>query len=136
MRKPLPLAGLAACAAWPARGARDIRLWHAMSGEQRSEFERLAARFNASQSEWRVVLVRQASHDQTLGTALAALEPPHIVQMDESGAADLLSRKGVVRPLWQVMAEAGGPPPGRKDGPGGGGGGGGGPRPPPGPPPH
>ncbi|HEX9434871.1 MAG TPA: sn-glycerol-3-phosphate ABC transporter substrate-binding protein UgpB [Burkholderiales bacterium] len=109
MRKTLLLAALAACAAWPARAATDIRLWHAMSGEQRSEFERLAARFNASQSEWRVVLVRQASHDQTLGTALAALEPPHIVQMDESGAADLLSRKGVVRPLWQVMAEAGVP---------------------------
>jgi sn-glycerol 3-phosphate transport system substrate-binding protein len=35
--------------------------------------------------------------------------PPHIVQMDESGAADLLSRKGVVRPLWQVMAQAGQP---------------------------
>src|SRR5260221_11299303 len=104
-----------------------------MSGEQRSEFERLAARFNASQSEWRVVLVRQASHDQTLGTALAALEPPHIVQMDESGAADLLSRKGVVRPLWQVMAEAGVPPPAAKYVPAGGGGVCGAPRRPPAP---
>jgi sn-glycerol 3-phosphate transport system substrate-binding protein len=105
MARTLILAALVA-AALPAHAAKEIRLWHAMSGAQQVEFERLAARFNASQSAYRVVPSRQGSHDQTLGAALAAIVPPHIVQMDESGAADLLSRKGVVRPLWQVMVEA------------------------------
>jgi len=112
MTRTLFLALALAAAPFPAGAALEIRLWHAMSGAQAAEFERLAARFNASQSAYRVVASRQGSHDLTLGAALAALSPlaarvpPHIVQMDESGAADLLSRKGVVRPLWQVMAEA------------------------------
>jgi sn-glycerol 3-phosphate transport system substrate-binding protein len=77
-----------------------------MSGAQRDAFERLAARFNRSQAEVRVVTAGQSSHDQALGAVLAARVPPHLVQMDEAGAADLLARKGLVRPLWQVMAEA------------------------------
>jgi len=109
MRRTLLVAALAACVALPARAATDIVLWHAMRGEQRAEFERLAARFNAAQPVYRLVAVAQASHDQTLGAALAARPPPHIVQMDEAGASDLVARKGTVRPLWQVMAEAGVP---------------------------
>src|SRR5260221_12757956 len=76
MRKTLLLAALAACAAWPARAATDIRLWHAMSGEQRSEFERLAARFNASQSEWRGVLLPQANPRPTPAPARPPPPPP------------------------------------------------------------
>jgi sn-glycerol 3-phosphate transport system substrate-binding protein len=115
MARTLILAAFVAAAAFPAHAAQEIRVWHAMSGVAQAEFERLAARFNASQSAYRVVTSRQGSHDQTLGAALAALSPlaavvpPHVVQMDDSGAADLLSRKGVVRPLWQVMAQAGHP---------------------------
>lgn len=89
-----------------AVAAPEIRVWHAMSGAQREAFERLVVRFNRSQAEVRVVTAGQASHDQALGAVLAARVPPHLVQMDEAGAADLLARKGLVRPLWQVMAEA------------------------------
>ena len=106
MPKTLLLAALVACAALPARAATELVLWHAMRGEQRTEFERVAARFNASQAAWRVVSVAQASHDQTLGAVLAAPVPPHIVQMDEAGGSDLVARRNVVLPLWQVMREA------------------------------
>src|SRR5260221_8849874 len=99
MRKTLLLAALAACAAWPARAATDIRLWHAMSGEQRSEFERLAARFNASQSEWRGVLVPQANHHHTPRTPPPPPRPPPPLQMDEAGAPPPPPRQGGVRPL-------------------------------------
>lgn len=109
MARTLILAAFLAAAVFPARAAQEIRVWHAMSGTQQAEFERLVERFNASQSTYRVVTRHQLSHDQTLGAALAAVVPPHVVQMDQSGAADLLARRGTVRPLWQVMAEVGAP---------------------------
>src|SRR5260221_2883783 len=87
MRKTLLLAALAACAAWPARAATDIRLWHAMSGEQRSEFERLAARFNASQSEWRGGLVPRASHAPTPRTPPPAPPAPPLPALVETRPA-------------------------------------------------
>ncbi len=106
MRRTLAIATFAAAFAAPALATTEIRVWHAMSGAPHAAFDRLAERFNASQREFRVVTAGQSSHDQALGAVLAARVPPHLVQLDEAGAADLLARKGMVRPLWQVMAEA------------------------------
>jgi sn-glycerol 3-phosphate transport system substrate-binding protein len=106
MRRTLALATFTAAFAAPALATTEIRVWHAMSGAPHAAFDRLAERFNASQREFRVVTAGQSSHDQALGAVLAARMPPHLVQLDEAGAADLLARKGMVRPLWQVMAEA------------------------------
>jgi sn-glycerol 3-phosphate transport system substrate-binding protein len=101
------------CAASPvasAAAAQEIRLWHAMSGASGAELEALTARFNASQSEFRVVPAYKGPYDQTLAAALAARKQPagpHIVQVYEVGTADIMSVKDAVRPLWQVMDEAG-----------------------------
>jgi sn-glycerol 3-phosphate transport system substrate-binding protein len=91
-------------------GAADIRVWHSMSGARGGEFERLVARFNASQAQFRVVATYKGAYDEAAVEAVTARRmrrAPHIVQASELGGAFLLEQKGVARPLWQVMADAG-----------------------------
>jgi sn-glycerol 3-phosphate transport system substrate-binding protein len=112
MLKPVFLALGVLCAASPAQAAQEVDLWHAMSGASGAELGQLVARFNAEQSEVRVVLSYKGSYDETLAAALGARTSaagPHIVQVYEVGTADLLAQKDAVRPLWQVMAESGHP---------------------------
>ena len=94
--------------------AADIRLWHSMNGARGAEFDRLVARFNASQKQFRVVATYKGAYDEAAVEAVTArggrnfaLRAPHIVQASELGGAYLLDQKDVARPLWQVMAEAG-----------------------------
>jgi sn-glycerol 3-phosphate transport system substrate-binding protein len=90
--------------------AADIRLWHSMNGVRGAEFERLVARFNASQAQFRVVATYKGAYDEAAVEAVTARRTkraPHIVQASELGGAFLLEQKDVARPLWQVMAEAG-----------------------------
>ena len=87
--------GIAALTGMAAAAEVEIRLRHALTGAQALELERLVARFNASQRAYRVVT-----------GAAARRTPPHIIQVDDAGNAELLAQKGLVRPLWQVMAQA------------------------------
>jgi len=99
-------------AAPQARATQEIHLWHAMQGTSGAELERLAGRFNAAQADYRVVPIYKGSSDETLAAALAARKEasgPDIVQVSEVGTADLMAAKDEVRPLWQVMSEAGHP---------------------------
>lgn len=84
-------AAIAFACAIPAGAEVEIRLWHAMSGLPGVELEVLAARFNALQRDYHVVVTR-------------AFAAPHIVHGEEAFVAH-----AAVRPLWQVMAEAGQP---------------------------
>jgi len=98
------LALLVLCTA-PARAA-DIRLWHSMNGARGAEFDRLVARFNASQSNFRVVATYKGSFDEAAVEAVTARHTrraPHIVQASELGGLYLLEQAEVVRPLWQVV---------------------------------
>jgi len=113
-RRALLAVGLCAAlvAAPHARAAQEIRLWHAMKGAAAAELERLAAQFNAAQAEYRVLPVYKGSYEETLAEALATRKEsggPDIVQVGEAGTADLLAGRDEVRPLWQVMSEAGHP---------------------------
>ncbi|OGA65133.1 MAG: sn-glycerol-3-phosphate ABC transporter substrate-binding protein [Betaproteobacteria bacterium RIFCSPLOWO2_12_FULL_65_14] len=97
------------CAAALAHGAEEIRFWHAMSGPLGAELDKLVARFNASQKEYRVVPVFQGTYSEVLASALAARrkgKAPHVVQVYEVGTADMI-QSGAGRPLWQVMQESG-----------------------------
>jgi sn-glycerol 3-phosphate transport system substrate-binding protein len=95
-----------------AKASTEIRFWHAMSGPRGVELEQLAARFNASQAVYRVAPRYKGTEEQTLALALGSrrsLWGPHIVQVYEAGTADVMAQEHAVRPLWQVMAEAGQP---------------------------
>ena len=86
--------------------AADLRVWHAMSGAQGAAFDRIVARFNASQGQFRVVATYKGAFDEAAIEAVTArrtARAPHIVQASELGGAYLLEQKDVVRPLWQLM---------------------------------
>jgi sn-glycerol 3-phosphate transport system substrate-binding protein len=90
--------------------AAEIRVWHSMNGVPGAEFERIVARFNASQTVYRVVATYKGAYDEAVVeavTARAARRAPHLVQASEIGAAYLREQKGLTRPLWQVEGEAG-----------------------------
>ena len=103
------LAFLLVLSVFSAQAAEEVRLWHAMSGARGAELDKLAAQFNASQQEFKVVPAYKGPYDQTLAAALAARKnggAPHIVQVYEVGTADVMAN-GAMKPLWQVMADAG-----------------------------
>ncbi len=92
--------------------AQDIDFWHSMNGVHGEELEKLAAKFNALQSEFKVVPVYKGTYDEALAAGLAARKKgngPHLLQVYEVGTADVMGAKDAVRPLWQVMQEAGVP---------------------------
>ena len=101
-----------ACAAAPAMAQWEIRVWHAMNGVRGAELEQLAARFNTAQSEYRVTLAYKGSYDETLAATLAArrsgsaVPPPHVVQVHETGTAEMLAGPGLVMPLWEILEDA------------------------------
>jgi len=89
-----------------AAAAAEIRVWHAMSGAQGAAFERIVTRFNASQTQFRVVATYKGAFDEAAVEAVTArrtARAPHIVQASELGGAYLLEQKDVVRPLWQLL---------------------------------
>jgi sn-glycerol 3-phosphate transport system substrate-binding protein len=101
-----------ACAAAPALAQWEIRVWHSMSGAQGAEFDSLVQRFNAAQQDYRVVPAYKGSYDETLAAVLDTLRrasrvvPPHIVQVHETGTAEMLARRGLTMPLWQILQDA------------------------------
>ena len=100
---------LVCCAAEAAPQPFEIRVWHSMNGVRGAEFERLVARFNQSQKQFRVVATYKGAYDEAVleaHTARRAPRAPHLVQASELGAAYLLEQKDLVRPLWQVAADA------------------------------
>src|SRR5262245_40412262 len=68
----------------------EIQWWHAMPGERGREVERLAADFNASQSEYRIVPSYKGLYTETMTAALFAVragQQPAIVQAAEVATA-------------------------------------------------
>ena len=96
----------AAGLAYPA--AIEIRLWHGMSGAPAAELDRLIARYNASQKEFRVVSYFQGPYDEVMADDIkirrATRRSPHIVQVQDGATADIM-RSGFARPLWQLAQE-------------------------------
>ena len=97
------------CAAGLASPAAiEIRLWHGMSGAPAAELDRLIARYNASQKEFRVVSYFQGPYDDVMADDIkirrGTRRAPHIVQVQDGATADMM-RSGFARPLWQLAQE-------------------------------
>ncbi|HEY1289968.1 MAG TPA: sn-glycerol-3-phosphate ABC transporter substrate-binding protein UgpB [Burkholderiales bacterium] len=94
------------CAAGLAPAAEEIRLWHGMSGTAGAELDRLVARYNASQKEYRVVSFFRGPYDEVLANDIelrrGTRRAPHIVQVQDAGTADMM-RSGFARPFWQIV---------------------------------
>ncbi len=88
----------------------EIHLWHALGGSLGAELDSLVQRFNASQTQVRVVAQHKGGYEDTMIAALTAQragDGPHLVQVYEVGTAHMMAARGALRPLWQVLAEGG-----------------------------
>jgi sn-glycerol 3-phosphate transport system substrate-binding protein len=90
----------------------EIQWWHAMTAVNGEVVNKLAADFNAMQSDYKIVPVFKGSYAETMTAAIAAFRAgsaPAIVQIFEVGTATMMGAKGAVKPVYQLMAEAGEP---------------------------
>ncbi len=105
----LYLAALAAIAlVSPAQAATDILWWHAMSGELGKQVEKLAADFNASQSEYRIVPSYKGNYTETVTAAIFAFRSrsqPAIVQVNEIATATMMAARGAIYPVFELMRD-------------------------------
>jgi len=93
-----------------ANAATEIQWWHAMGGALGERVKEIAENYNLSQSQYKVVPVFKGNYGETMTAGIAAFragKPPHILQVFEVGTATLMGAKGAIKPVYQLMAEAG-----------------------------
>ncbi len=95
-----------------ALAAIEVQWWHAMGGKLGEKVNEIAAGFNASQSEYKIVPVYKGNYTETMTAAIAAFrarKQPHIVQVFEVGTATMMAAKGAIYPVYKLMKDAGEP---------------------------
>src|ERR1700753_3993866 len=92
----------------PALAATEIMWWHAMSGELGKQVEKLAADFNASQPDYRIVPTYKGNYTETVTAAIFAFRSrsqPAIVQVNEIATATMTAAKGAIYPVYELMRD-------------------------------
>jgi sn-glycerol 3-phosphate transport system substrate-binding protein len=113
VKSPFRLLQLAAVAAAigfasPAFAVTEINWWHAMSGELGRQLEKLAADFNASQSDYKVIPTYKGNYTETVTAAIFAFRSrsqPAIVQVNEIGTATMMAARGAIYPVFELMKD-------------------------------
>ncbi|HKO87520.1 MAG TPA: sn-glycerol-3-phosphate ABC transporter substrate-binding protein UgpB [Burkholderiales bacterium] len=93
-----------------AHAATELSFWHSMEGALGEALVETTDRFNASQNEYKVVPIYKGSYEETLGSGLSAQKTgngPDILQVYEIGTANMMSARNLIRPVHQVLSEAG-----------------------------
>ncbi|MDG1235697.1 MAG: sn-glycerol-3-phosphate ABC transporter substrate-binding protein UgpB [Amylibacter sp.] len=88
----------------------EVQWWHAMGGANGERVDKIAADFNKTQSEYKIVPTYKGNYTETMTAAIAgfrAKQHPHIVQVFEVGTATMMAAKGAVYPMEQLMKDAG-----------------------------
>src|SRR5215471_16254193 len=116
MKRTMMAAALAVCLTAPLAKAMaeaiELQWWHAMTAVNADRVNKIAADFNDSQGAYKVVPVFKGSYAETMNAGVAAYRAgnaPHIIQIFEVGTATMMAAKGAVKPVYQLMAEAGEP---------------------------
>src|SRR6202034_458532 len=79
-----------------------------MSGELGRQLEKLAADFNASQSEYRIVPSYKGNYSETVTAAIFAFRSrsqPAIVQVSEIATATMMAARGAIYPVFELMRD-------------------------------
>jgi sn-glycerol 3-phosphate transport system substrate-binding protein len=95
-----------------AMAATEIQFWHAFTGRLGELLQKHADDFNATQTEFKVVATPKGNYSEALNAGIAAFragEPPHILQVFEVGTATMMAAEGAIKPVHEMMAEAGKP---------------------------
>jgi sn-glycerol 3-phosphate transport system substrate-binding protein len=103
---------LALGSAAPALAQSEIQWWHAMTGANHDVIVKLAEEFSASQPDYKVVPSYKGSYADTMNAGIAAFRAgnaPHILQVFEVGTATMMAARGAIKPVQDLMKEAGEP---------------------------
>ena len=121
MKRRSLLAGAAALAAAPAvvpaaraqtgdAEKKKLVFWHAMTGANGEEINRIGRDFNATGPAMEIEPVFKGSYPETLAAAIAAWragQAPHLVQVFEVGTGSMLAAGPAVKQVWQLVRETG-----------------------------
>ena len=100
----------ALCAAAPALAQTQVEFWHAFTGRLGELVAEQVETFNASQSDYVVNASHKGNYSETLNAGIAAFragEQPHILMVFEVGTATMMAAQGAIKPVYEVMADAG-----------------------------
>ena len=92
----------------PVHAATEIHWWHAMSGQLGKHLEKLAADFNASQSEYRIHPTYKGNYTETVTASIFAFRSrsqPAIVQVNEIATATMMAARGAIYPVFELMRD-------------------------------
>lgn len=93
-----------------ATAQTEIDFWHAFTGRLGELVAEQVETFNASQSDYTVVAAHKGNYSETLNAGIAAFragEQPDILMVFEVGTATMMAAKGAIKPVYEVMADAG-----------------------------
>jgi sn-glycerol 3-phosphate transport system substrate-binding protein len=93
-----------------AQAVTEVQWWHSMTGALNDRVNDIAKRFNDSQKDYKVTPVFKGSYPESMAAAIAAYRSgnaPALLQVFEVGTATMMSAKGAIKPVYQVMADAG-----------------------------
>ena len=85
-----------------------VEFWHAMTGKNGEITQAVCDKFNASQSDYKVLAVLKGSYPEALNAGIAAFRAgaaPAILQVQEVATATFMATKGAIKPVYQLMAE-------------------------------
>lgn len=103
-------AGVLVSLAVPVQAQTEIQWWHSMTGALGDRVNEIASGFNASQQAYKVVPVFKGTYPESMTAAIAAFRAgnsPHILQVFEVGTATMMAAQGAVKPVYQLMQDAG-----------------------------
>jgi sn-glycerol 3-phosphate transport system substrate-binding protein len=104
------LAATTALSPLAASAQTEIQFWHAFTGRLGELVAEQVATFNESQSDYTVNATHKGNYSETLNAGIAAFragEQPHILMVFEVGTATMMGAKGAIKPVYEVMADAG-----------------------------
>jgi sn-glycerol 3-phosphate transport system substrate-binding protein len=96
--------------AYGQAGKIQVVWWHAMTGVNAEEINRLARAFSESQSEAEVQPIYKGGYADTLTAAIAAWradQAPHLVQIFEVGTGSMLAAGPATKQVWKLAEETG-----------------------------
>jgi sn-glycerol 3-phosphate transport system substrate-binding protein len=106
----LAVTAVAAVAPSGAQQKVQVEFWHGLPQPLGGILEKIVADFNASQSQYQVNPSFKGSYPETMVGAIAAFRAgnaPHIVQMFDVGTATMMSARGAVKPVYELMKDSG-----------------------------
>jgi sn-glycerol 3-phosphate transport system substrate-binding protein len=88
----------------------EIQFWHSMGAQLGVDLNEIVDKFNASQSDYKIVPVYKGNYEQSMAAGIAAYragDAPAILQVYEVGTATMMAAKQAVVPVYEVFQKAG-----------------------------